>query len=493
MTEGVVALRAIDRTLFGDNRARLAASLPKGTAALLQGAPELPKHDTDMEHLFRQESYFFYLFGYNEPDCYGVVVGGTGHSVLFVPRIDPAFAVWFGPIPTPEQIRARVLVDEVAFVGDMPQRLRELGVEELLVLVGNNTDSGRPARTASFAGIDAFRCDAATSPSRLVTLLSVQRSVKTAKEVAVMQYANDMSSRAHVEVMRKCRPGMSQNQLEAIFLHYVYYHGGCRFSAYTCICASGACGAYLHYPNNDKWVVDGQMALLDMGGEYECYASDITCSFPVNGKFTASQRFVYEAVLDSQRAVFAAMRPGVSWVDMHRLALTVMLRHLIRGGLVTCSDEAEAMRRDLMYTFMPHGLGHLFGLDVHDVGGYHAGAPARPTDLSSSRLRTARLLEPGMAITVEPGMYFNHVLLEKAFADPQLAPLLNERRIRDEFWHFGGVRIEDNVVVTATGIVNMTQCPRDVADVEAVMAGAEWKYEVKEFVNVQAAAAAPQA
>lgn len=474
----------VDFVLHKEQRVRLGATLPAGAAALLQGGKELPLNDTDVNYLFRQESYFRYLFGLNEPDLFGVVEGGTGNSILFIPRLPESYAVWLGTLPTPESVKEHSGVDEVLFVDEMAAWLKAKAYATIHVLAGTNSDSGLKALTASFEGIEEFKN---VSSDSLYTTIAKQRVYKTDREAAVLRRVCKISSIAHVAVMQGCKPGMSQHQLEASFLHHVYFHGGCRFVSYTCICATGGCGATLHYPNNDRPVKDGEMALLDMGAEYNGYASDITCSYPTNGKFTREQAFVYNAVLDAQRAVIKAMRPGVSWVDMHLLAQRTMLLALLKEGLVKWDgalESEDALRAleatQIMYTFMPHGLGHLVGLDVHDVGGYlpgDASVPTRPVAQSCCRLRTARVLEPRTYITVEPGLYFNHALLEKAFADATLAPLLDEKRIRAEFWGFGGVRIEDDVMVTENGCVNYTCCPRTVEEIEATMRGEKWDSE----------------
>ncbi|PWV02357.1 putative aminopeptidase P [Trypanosoma cruzi] len=149
--------------------------------------------------------------------------------------------------------------------------------------------------------------------------------------------------------MQHCKPGMSQHHLESTFLHYVYYHGGCRKVAYTCICGTGHHGAVLHYPNNDAPVEDGSMALLDMGGHYMGYASDITCSFPVNGKFTEDQRIIYNAVLDAHDSVMRQLKPGVNWVDMHKLALRVMCEHLVRAGILL--GDVDTIMENVLWVF----------------------------------------------------------------------------------------------------------------------------------------------
>ena len=269
---------------------------------------------------------------------------------------------------------------------------------------------------------------------------------------------------------------MMEYQLEARFLHEVYARGGCRFTAYTCICGAGPHSSVLHYGHqgapNDGRLEDGDLFLNDSGAQYHGYASDITCTYPVNGRYTPEQRGIYEAVLASNRAVQAAMKPGVPWPDMHRLATRVIAEHLRDMGLVRGSTD-ELMAHHIPGLFMPHGLGHLMGLDVHDVGGYPAGT-GRSDDPGLRGLRCGRALEAGMVITVEPGVYFVDAVLDPALADPVQSKLLVPSAVA-RFRGFGGVRIEDDVVVTPAGSENMTQVPRDVKDVEAVMAGQAWE------------------
>jgi Xaa-Pro dipeptidase len=284
--------------------------------------------------------------------------------------------------------------------------------------------------------------------------------------------------------MQQCRPGMSQHQLESTFLHHVYYHGGCRRVSYTCICATGHHGAILHYPNNDAPVIDGSMALLDMGGEYRCYASDITCSYPVNGTFTPTQRSIYNAVLEAHNAVLAALKPGVNWVDMHKLALRIMCGRLLEAGVLQNGTVDELMSHKIMRLFQPHGMGHLIGLDVHDVGGYLDDCPPRPEDADCSKLRTARDLDAGYYVTVEPGCYFNPTLLTEAFQDASIKAFFNEDLIRSTFWNFGGVRIESDILITEDGAVNFTVVPRTVEEIEATMRGEAFNGSVVAYKNI---------
>eukprot|EP00898_Chlorokybus_atmophyticus_P006858 jgi/Chlat1/7173/Chrsp57S06838 len=477
----------VPMSMHAEHRAKLRKALleaihaqdngSQGSAVvLLQGGQQLTRHETDHEPLFRQESFFAYLFGVSEADFYGVLDLTTGRTFLFIPRLPSQYAVWMGAIHPTTFFQEKYAVDAVHYVDELATVLQQLSsgsstATVLYRLHGKNSDSGLFAQPASFDGIDLF----ATDDSLLYPVLAECRVKKTAEEIQVMRYVCRISSEAHVSVMRQIQPGMMQYQLESLFLHYIYTKGGCRHVSYTCICGTGASGAILHYGHagapNDRLVNDGDIALLDMGGEYHCYGADITCSYPVNGRFTADQKSVYEAVLAAQSAVIESLEPGVSWVDMHRLAERQILEHLLRAGFLKGSIE-ELVSKHIGAVFMPHGLGHLLGIDTHDVGGYPAGTE-RIDEPGIRHLRTVRKLEEGMIITVEPGCYFIHALLEPAMSNPETAHLFVEKAIR-RCWDFGGVRLEDDVLIRADGCENLTKCPRTVADLEAVMAGATW-------------------
>lgn len=471
--------------MFREQRSRLGnglkADLPSGHVAFLQASAEVSINSTDCNYLFVQESYFYYLFGCELSDAFGVVLS-DGRGILFIPRLPEDYATWMGILPTPQSVRSLLDMDEVYYIDEMEKVFKSHEIVAVEVLKGVNSDSGLAVKTAEFP--EGFRAKntISVSTSWLFNVLSYQRCIKTSLEVDVLRYVCKVSSDAHITVMQNCKPGMSQYHLESRFLHEVYSKGGCRRVSYTCICATGHHGATLHYPNNDGLVEDGTMALLDMGGNFKGYAADITCSFPVNGKFTEDQKKIYNGVLDAHNRVLRQMKPGVKWVDMHKLALSTTCEHLVLHNVLIGTVE-ELMDKKIMQYFQPHGLGHLIGLDVHDVGGYIDGAPPRPSEPDCARLRTARILEKGYYITVEPGCYFNHALLTKLFNDPGLKGCYNEEKIRNVFWDFGGVRVESDVLVTENGIMNFTTVPRTVEEIERTMAGGEFAKNVEEFFN----------
>ncbi|KAK8553308.1 hypothetical protein V6N13_062117 [Hibiscus sabdariffa] len=451
------------------------SSRPHHGFVLLQGGEEQTRYCTDHLELFRQESYFAYLFGVREPGFYGAIDVATGKSILFAPRLPADYAVWMGEIKPVSYFQERYMVSMVNYTDEIAQVLADQykgsGKPLLFLLHGLNTDSNNFSKPAEFEGIEKFETDLTT----LHPILTECRVFKSDLELALIQFANDISSEAHVEVMRKTKAGMKEYQLESMFLHHTYMYGGCRHCSYTCICATGENSSVLHYGHaaapNDRILEDGDMALLDMGAEYSFYGSDITCSFPVNGKFTSDQSLIYNAVLNAHNAVITAMKPGINWVDMHKLAEKVVLESLKKGNILVGNLDDMMVER-VGAIFMPHGLGHLLGIDTHDPGGYPKGVE-RPKEPGLKSLRTARQLHEGMVITVEPGCYFIDALLAPAMENTSTSKFFN-REMVDRFKNFGGVRIESDVLVTANGSKNMTKVPRETWEIEAVMAGGPW-------------------
>lgn len=466
----------ISMDVFKENRNRLCDRLsnnpevPRGAIVLLQGGESETRYCSDHEPLFRQESYFHWLFGVEEPDFYGAIEVDSRKTILFPPKLPDSYAVWMGRLLSAEDFRHRYDVDEVYFADSIKDILTGRTPSVLLTLYGKNTDSGKYSKEAVFPGIGSFNLN----NTILHPEISECRVFKSDKELEILRYVNKISSDAHKAVMAGVQPGMYEYQAESIFKNYCQFMGGMRAMSYTCICASGENGAVLHYGHagapNSKQIQDGDMCLFDLGGEYYCYASDITCSFPANGKFTPEQRQVYQAVYDASRAVLAACRAGVSWMDMHKLAEKVELEALKTMGLVQGNVDAM-MEARLGAVFMPHGLGHFMGIDTHDVGGYPEGTE-RPTEAGLRSLRTVRILQPRMVITVEPGLYFIDTLLDAALQNPVQSQFL-VREVIDRFRGVGGVRIEDDIVVNEEGIELLTCVPRTVEEIEKVMADAK--------------------
>ena len=374
---------SVDFALHADNRARLVAALrgcptppPPGSVILLAGGVSTMRDSSDHEPLFRQESFFLWAFGVKEPDFFGTVDVDTGVATLFAPRLPPAYAVWYGSLTSPTQFAAQYGTGRGAYVDELASTLA--GASTLYTLSGTNSDSGSVAPPATFPGIAGFTVNSTT----LWDLACEARVFKSPGELALLKYVARVSSEAHLAVMQHAgavygggapAPGkpsaLTEGQLESLFHHWCYYHGGCRFQSYTCICASGVNGSVLHYGHagepNARTLTPTDLCLFDMGGEYHGYGADITCSFPASGKFSDDQGLLYDATFAAWKGVLDGARPGVSWVSLHEVAYREMLAVLLRGGVLQ-GDLQEMMDANLGATFMPHGLGHFLGIDTHE-------------------------------------------------------------------------------------------------------------------------------
>ncbi|KAK3781327.1 hypothetical protein RRG08_018954 [Elysia crispata] len=472
------------------DRLRANTKISKGSMILLQGGIAEMRNDSDHELLFRQESYFHWAFGVEEPDFFGAIDVDTGRSILFPPNLPSSYAVWMGRLLTEDDFKNLYEVDEVHFSDKIADVLKAKNPSVLLTLHGLNTDSGSYSMEAVFEGIAEFN----VNNVHLHPEITECRVFKSDLELQALRYASKISSEAHIAVMKSVRPGMYEYQAESLFhhhcrffggarmlgyqcvcgslfQHFCRYNGGLRMMGYTCICGSGNNSSVLHYGHagapNSKKLNDGDMCLFDMGGEYYCYGSDITCSFPANGKFTADQKAIYEAVWAAAQAVMKAVKPGVSWVDMHKLAERQILTHLVKLGLLE-GDVDKMMETRLCAVFMPHGLGHMLGIDTHDVGGYPEGT-SRINEPGLKSLRTVRTLEARMVLTIEPGCYFINTLLDAALANDRQRDFFVQS-VLSRFRGFGGVRIEEDIAVTQTGMELLSCVPRTVEEIEHLMA-----------------------
>mmetsp|Transcript_4138 Transcript_4138/g.6774 ORF Transcript_4138/g.6774 Transcript_4138/m.6774 type:complete len:572 (+) Transcript_4138:56-1771(+) len=507
---------AIPMSVHESARKKLVQALTtKGVSSgivLLQGGDDQNQYDTDTELVFRQDSWFNYLFGVKEAGVYGAITLSSGRATLFIPQLPDEYRIWCGDIRPPSDFQVSYAVDEVCYLESLKDwvdtTLKEEGSgSQIHVMRGINSDSGLEAASARFPGDEGY-WSAPSGQQRLVCTevlydtLSTCRVIKSEEEIEVMRYVANVASNAHSEVMRSVKnhdssststtgPPKFEFELEAKFQYEIYRRGGCRKCAYTCICACGPNSAVLHYGHaaapNDRELQDTDMALLDMGAEYHGYVSDITCSFPMSGRFTEDQKAVYLGVLDAQRVVLEHMLPGAAWTQCHRLAETAILKALLRVGVLQLPEGAsleDLQAAHVGAVFMPHGLGHLIGCDTHDVGGYISGStPERSALPGLSKLRTARTLEAGMVLTNEPGCYFIDFLLDAALKNPQQSVYFN-RDVLARFRGTGGVRLEDVVVVRPAsegGAESLSTCPRTIGEVEGVMAGtARWPPAVDE-------------
>lgn len=499
------------KDVFGANRSKLvkklqSLDLPKGSLVYLQGATSQNRFDTDHEPLFRQESYFLYLTGVKEPDCQLLLDVNTGSTTLLIPKLPPDYATIMGRICTMEEWKVRYEMDDVMYTENAESIIEEILIgyqdvtngnrPKLLLMEGRNSDSGNLYKAAT---ISSEKLHPFVDKHTLFAILAECRVCKSEAELSLLQHVTELTSFAHAYVMRNTKPGMYEYQSESLFRHYCYYNYGCRLVGYTPICGCGPNAAILHYghagePNSRK-IGDSEMCLYDMGAEYVGgYSSDVTCSFPASGKFTNQQAGVFNGVLNAQRAVYRILKPGVSWIDCHKAAEAAILQQLIEIGIVIAGDKtiADLVEMRLGAVFMPHGLGHFIGIDTHDVGGYLPGTPERSNLVGLRSLRTSRIIEKNMVLTVEPGCYFINHLLDGALDGP-LHEYLNVDLV-EQYRGFGGVRLEDVIATTDTGCINYTLCPRTISEIEHVMAGGKWppsRDEAPELLRVRLTDATP--
>ena len=403
-------------------------------------APEVIRN-RDAHHPYRFDSYFWYLAGFPEPEAVVVLVGGKRpKSILFCREKHEEREIWDGYRYGPKAAKAAFGFDAAYSIEQLDKKLPELLVDRDTLWHAIGHDAAWDARIAK--ALNAVRAQTRAgkrAPRAIHDLraeLDAMRLVKDAAELTIMQRAADIASAGHARAMRACRPGMAEYELEAE-LTYEFRKRGADAHAYTPIVAGGANACVLHYVENNKLLNDNTLVLIDAGCEVEGYAADITRSFPVNGRFNAAQKDVYEIVLAAQEAAFAATAPGRHFMEAHDAAVRVLTQGLIDLKLLA-GDLDNLIEKGDYKRFYMHRTGHWLGLDVHDAGEYKVG-------------EQWTTLQPGMTITVEPGLYIRP-------ADgipPALAGI--------------GIRIEDDVRVTANGCDIYTSAPKTIAEIEEVM------------------------
>lgn len=439
------------------HREKLLSLFEDGQNAIIymKGADLHYRYDTDYEFPFRQESNFWYLTGANEPDFHLIFDLNTHEYHLFVPKRDANYAVWHGRVKTMEQYQEEYEPDHLHWDAKLPEILKELDPDRIYCLNEEQAEY-----------IEEFDRQTPIDLDSLEEALTHCRVFKTEWELDQMREAARINDIAHTEVLRSLEPGKYEYELKAVFDYHHIQHGLMQ-DAYNGIFASGSNSAILHYVENNRQIQDGDLFLIDAGFEYEGYASDYTRTYPANGTFTKDQATVYQAVLDAQKQVIEDIEPDVGMEDLHIKSAEIMMQGLVDAGIVNGQIE-DLMENDIFALFFPHGLGHFLGLDTHDVGGYPKGVERidRP---GIKYLRARRSLQPSMVLTVEPGIYFIPALLKPALEDETKSQFLNESRLK-ELFDFGGVRIEDNIIVTEEGYENLTHVPKERDEIEKVMA-----------------------
>ena len=430
----------MEPSIYAGRRARLAGQMQRGIA-IIPTAPERTRN-RDAHYPYRYDSYFYYATGFGEPEAILVVIAGDAtKSILFCREKDPEREVWDGFRYGPEAARASFGFDEAYPIAQLDELMPQLISNQPSLYCHLGSDGTWDARVMHWVNDVRARARAGVSAPQTINDVHVpldeMRLIKDDAEIGVMRRAAAISTGAHRRAMRLAQPGVAEFAIEAELMHE-FRRNGAQAPAYTPIVASGAHACVLHYVENSDVLRDGDLVLIDAGCELDGYASDITRTFPVNGRYSGPQRAIYDLVLAAQHAAINEIKPGSRWIAPHDAAVKVLAQGFVDLGLLQGSVE-QALETESYKQYYMHRTGHWLGLDVHDAGDYKRGGEWRE-------------LEPGMVLTVEPGCYIR--------PGPQVP----------EHYAGIGVRIEDDALVTDSGCEIITAgAPKTIADIEALM------------------------
>jgi len=428
---------------FIKRRKSLMEQVGNGNIALIASANNQTRN-RDVEFPFRQDSDFYYLTGFNEADSLAVFIPGRaqGEYILFCREFDQKKALWEGAHAGLEGATQHYAADDSFPIDDMDEILPGLLENKNKVFYPMGRDSELDHQLLEWiTHIRKQSRNGVNAPGELVSLehlLHEMRLFKTAAELELMQQAADISAQAHKRAMQYCQPGRYEYQIEAELIHEFIHHG-LRYVAYPSIVAGGHNACVLHYINNHDKLKAGDLLLIDAGVECDHYAADITRTFPVSGKFSPAQKQLYQLVLDAQYAAIEQIKPGNPWNLAHDVSVEVLTQGLVKLGLLK-GCVSELIKNEAYKQFYMHRIGHWLGMDVHDVGDYKVDGQWR-------------LLEAGMVLTIEPGLYIP--------ADCKTV---------DKQWRGIGIRIEDDVLVTQQGHRVLTDTvPKEMSQIEDLM------------------------
>jgi Xaa-Pro aminopeptidase len=434
----------IKMTEYAKRRKQLMQQIgPKGIVILTSA--NTSRRNGDADYAYRQHSDFYYLTGFDEPEAIAILAPKRkeGEFILFNRVRDRTREIWDGIRAGQEGARKTYGANEAYPFADFEKMLPEIleNRETIHYAIGANEyfDEMVLSTLNKLRGRIRSGQQAPVAFADVTETIHEMRLIKSPAEIALMRKAAEISAQAHIRAMKFCKPGVNEYQLEAEIMHE-FQSNGARHPAYTSIVGGGENACILHYIANDQKVKDGDLVLFAAGAEYNYYAADITRTFPANGRFSDEQRAIYELVLKSQLAALKAVRPGAAWPSMQTAIVKVLTQGLLDLGILK-GRLNDLIEKEAYFPFYMHKSGHWLGLDVHDAGRYKV----------DGKWRT---LKPGMVLTVEPGIYIS--------AD---IPGVHKR------WHNIGVRIEDDVLVTAKGCDILSRdVPKSVADIEALMA-----------------------
>ena len=431
----------MEKIIFKNRRDSLIKHLPKNSALIVPGA-DLQYRNADSSYNLRQESSFYYLSGFCEPSSLMVLVnnGQSIDSIIFVPEKDKLKEIWDGYRAGPEGAINDFLFDQ-AFENNksdalMPEILQ--GLEKVFYSIGKKNGFDQKVIDWTCAANSKDRHSKSIDIIDGSSMVGNLRLIKDKHEIDIMKRACEISAESYIEVMKSIKPGDNEQEIEALFLYEFAKRGG-RFPAYTPIVAGGEGACVLHYIENDKELAASDLILVDAGCEYKMYASDITRTFPVSGKFSDEQLQIYNIVLKANLAAIDAVKTGNIIMEPQMVSEKVITEGLVELGILS-GDVNQLHKNGAFKDFYMHKVGHWLGLDVHDVGDYMEGDEFMK-------------FKPGMITTIEPGIYISSAMDV------------------DDKWKGIGIRIEDDILVTDSGNINLTEkVPSNPQEIESLMA-----------------------
>ncbi|KAJ3537570.1 hypothetical protein NM208_g6257 [Fusarium decemcellulare] len=435
------------------------AKIPHAAGYLfLTGALESFYDNTDLAIPFRQRRAFMYLTGVTVPGCHMLYEVDNTRLTLFIPPVDLETILWSGTPLTAEEILSKYDVDAVLSNTELQKTLDLIGSQSHRVGSSFFTIAGHVGQGISLP--DGMTVDS----TNLEKAIDECRVVKDEYEIALINKATIISSAAHRAVIKSVKKCKNEAQIDGVFLGECTQRGA-KIQAYPSIVASGRTAATMHYESNnqDLYLNDRakDLVVIDAGAEWNCYGADITRTLPISGKFTQESRAIYDVVLNMQESCIEALKEGVLWDDLHVLAHKIAIDGLLALGILK-GDKDEIFKERISTAFMPHGLGHFLGMDTHDTGGHPDEADP---DVLFKYLRVRRRLPAGCVVTIEPGIHFGENMIRPYLDDQRLSKYIDEK-VLDRYWDVGGVCIEDDLLVTKDGSVNLTNVPKDPDELE---------------------------
>jgi Xaa-Pro aminopeptidase len=428
---------------FKKRRKQLMQRIGKGNIALLASSATKVRN-RDVHYPYRQDSDFYYLTGFSEPDALAVFIPDReqGEYILFCREFDEAKALWEGAHAGLEGATGHFQADDAFPIDDLDEILPGMLENKHKVFYPMGRDSDLDHRLLDWINhIKSQSRSGLVAPGELVSLehvLHEMRLFKSPEEIKLMRRAAEVSAQGHIKAMQACKAGLYEYQLESELVHH-FMQEGLRSVAYPSIVAGGKNACVLHYTENSDKLKNGDLLLIDAGAECDHYAADITRTFPVSGRFSEPQKQLYQLVLDAQTAAMEQIRPGVEWHKAHDASVEVLTKGLLSLGLLE-GKVKTLIKKEKFKQFYMHRIGHWLGMDVHDVGDYKVD-------------QKWRLLEPGMVLTIEPGLY-----------------IPSDCKTVDEKWRGIGIRIEDDLFVTEQGHEVLTRgVPKTILEIEALM------------------------